>query len=669
MMKKWKLLPKMAIKGIMTNGMVYYPYMIAVIFSVFTYFVFSVILHNDLTTILPYRTYAWITLEIGKFLLEVILFIFLFYAGSFIIKRRKAEIGLYNLLGLEKKHIGMMLFLETLILYILTVTGGIALGSILSKLLFLILLRMSGISLNVEFAFAPEAFLETTKYFGIIFLFYFICQLWEIGKSRPVELISGSKKGEKEPRFLLVWSAVGIIVLGIGYVKAVISQADSMIFLNFFLAVLLVVIGTYFVFTSASVFLLKIMRRNTKLYYKPKNFITISGMYYRMKKSAAGLVNICIFSTMILITLTCTVSMYLGLEEITSYIVPYEMEMDFEQTGSITEEEALNKISELGEKYQLEIQRADFYDFIYLSCSIEGSAFSLKKEDPYDERNTGVVIITLSDYEKLTENKEKLSENEILIHTEGADFNCETASFMGIESRVREEVQKLYPYPKAKENRNGRYIIIVPDDKVRDEYVRAWAEQNGVEDMESFLVSGSRRIGVLLDGTEEEKAAFIEEFSVWGQAQPGFRSWENGVDHRGELRAEYGGLLFIGVIFGFNFFLCLIIIMYYKQISEGYEDRGNYEIMQKVGMSEEEIKSAVHKQILLVFGLPLFGALAHTFAGMFMVQKFMIVLAFYDIRLMTACEIGVAVLFTFIYILSYWKTAGTYYRIVNRIHL
>ena len=668
-MKKWKLLPKMAIKGIVTNGMVYYPYMVAVIFSVFTYFVFSVILHNDLMAILPYRAYAWVILEIGKFLLEIILFIFLFYAGSFIIKRRKAEIGLYNLLGLEKKHIGMMLFLETLILYVLTVTGGIVLGSVLSKLLFLILLRMSGISLNVEFIYAPQAFLETMKYFGIIFVFFFLCQLWEIGKSRPVELISGSKKGEKEPRFLVIWSAIGIIVLGIGYVKAITSQADSMILINFFLAILLVVIGTYFVFTSASVLFLKIMRRNTRLYYKPKNFITVSGMYYRMKKNAAGLVNICIFSTMILITLTCTVAMYLGLEEVTSYMVPYELEMDFEQTEGITEEEVLNKINELGEKYQLEIQRADFYEFIYLSCSIEGNAFSLKKENPYDERNTGVFIITLSDYEKLTGDREKLSENEILIHTEGADFNCEATSFMGIESRVRKEVQELYPYPKAQENRNGSYIIIVSDDKVRDEYVRTWAEQNGVEDMDSFLKSGSRRIGVLLDGTEEEKTALIEEFSVWGQAQPGFRSWKNGVEHRGELRSEYGGLLFIGVIFGFNFFLCLIIIMYYKQISEGYEDRRNYDIMQKVGMSEEEIKSAVHKQIFLVFGLPLFGALAHTFAGMFMVQKFMIVLAFYNTRLMTACEIGVIILFTFIYIHSYWKTAGTYYRIVNRIHL
>lgn len=665
-MKKWKLLPKMALKGIITNGMVYYPYMIAVIFSVFTYFAFSSILHNDLMDILPYRAYAWIILEIGKFFLDLILFIFLYYAGSFIIKRRKMEIGLYSLLGLEKKHIGMMLFVETVMLYVVTVAGGIVLGVVLSKLLFLILLRMSGISLNVDFVFTSQAFVETLVYFGVVFLAYFLCQMWEISKSRPVELMSGGRKGEKEPRFLVVWSVIGIIALVAGYGNSVASQPDSMILINFFLAVLLVIIGTYFVFTASSVLILKKLRKNNKLYYKAKNFITISGMYYRMKKNAAGLVNICIFSTMILITLACTVSVYLGLDEAAAYVVPYDIEIDYEQTGSVTKEQVENKLEELEIKYHLNVERGDFYEFINLSCSREEDAFKLKKED--DRKNCGVVIITNETYESLMQDTQTLTEDEVMIHTEGADFACETLAFMGIESRVVKEVQTLYPYPKAEENRNGRYVIIVPDDEKRNELVTAWAGQNGVEDMESFLQSGRRRLGVLLDGTDEEKSAFVEELSVWGQAQPGFRSWKNGLQNKGEIRSQYGGLLFIGVIFGVLFFLCLIIIMYYKQISEGYEDRGNYDIMQKVGMSQDEIKSTVHKQIFLVFGLPFFGAAAHMFAGMFMVKNLLVIIAFYNISLLKVCTVGVLLLFTFVYIISYWKTAGAYYRIVNRKH-
>ncbi|MCM1388517.1 MAG: hypothetical protein NC231_14400 [Bacillus sp. (in: Bacteria)] len=183
-----------------------------------------------------------------------------------------------------------------------------------------------------------------------------------------------------------------------------------------------------------------------------------------------------------------------------------------------------------------------------------------------------------------------------------------------------------------------------------------------------FFKSGRVRAGLVLEGTEEEKRAFIEECSVWGQAQPGFLSWKNGLEKKGELHSEYGGLLFIGVIFAVNFFLCLIIIMYYKQISEGYEDRNNYDIMQKVGMSGEEIKSTVHKQILLVFGLPLLGAAAHTCAGMFMVEKLMVIIGFYNVRLIAVCAAGVMILFTGVYIISYSRTAGAYYRIVNRRH-
>ena len=304
-MKKGMILPRMAAKGIASNGIVYYPYIAAVIFAAFTHFVFSSILHNDLMEILPHKAYAWIILEIGKGLLQYILFFFLLYANSFVMKRRKKEIGLYSLLGLEKKHIGMMLLLENCIIYAVTMAGGVLLGLTLSKLLFLLLLRLSNISLDVEFVFTKEAFGETLVYFAVVFLLLFFNQLWEVEKARPVELLSGSRKGEKEPRLLALWSLLGVIVLFFGYRASVMSRADSMILMNFALAVFLVVLGTYLLFTSGSVFFLKIVRRNKRVYYKRENFITISGMYYRMKRSAAGLVNICIFSTFLFLICIC----------------------------------------------------------------------------------------------------------------------------------------------------------------------------------------------------------------------------------------------------------------------------------------------------------------------------------------------------------------------------
>lgn len=204
------------------------------------------------------------------------------------------------------------------------------------------------------------------------------------------------------------------------------------------------------------------------------------------------------------------------------------------------------------------------------------------------------------------------------------------------------------------------------DDATRDAYVRAWAEANGVEDMEAFLRSGRCRAGIVLEGEDAAKTSYIEELSEWGWMQDGIRNEKNGLEQRGELCSMYGGLLFIGVIFGTDFFLCLLIIMYYKQISEGYEDMQSYAIMQKVGMSGDEIRSTVHKQILFVFGLPLAGALVHTFAGMFMVKQLMVMIGFFDIGLMIECAVGVSLVFMLIYVISYWRTARTYYRIVNR---
>lgn len=694
-MKKGRILPRMAAKGIASNGIVYYPYIAAVIFAAFTHFVFSSILHNDLMEILPHKAYAWIILEIGKGLLQYILFFFLLYANSFVMKRRKKEIGLYSLLGLEKKHIGMMLFFENCIIYAVTMAGGVLLGLALSKLLFLLLLRLSNIPLDVEFVFTKEAFGETLVYFAIVFLLLFCNQLWEVGKARPVDLMSGSRKGEKEPRLLALWSLLGVIVLFFGYRASVMSRADSMILMNFTLAVFLVVLGTYLLFTSGSVFFLKTIRRNKRVYYKRENFITISGMYYRMKKSAAGLVNICIFSTMVLITLICTISLYWGLNGVTGFICPYDVELELDE-GKMTKEELWPKLDELSAKYSIEVERADVYDFISLSCSLENpfdeaasgkdafkedasaqnvsdedtsagvGRFTLKREDAFDEENCGVILMTLAAYEGISGEKETLLENEVLIYTEGVDFGREKLSFMGIEADVKREVRELYPYPKAEENNNARYVIIVPDGAAFGRYVSAWAMENGVEDMEAFLHSGRCRAGIALAGEEEEKEPFAEELMEWGWMQDGIRNVSDGLEQKAELRSMYGGLLFIGVIFGLDFFLCLLIIMYYKQISEGFEDMQNYAVMQKVGMRGEEIRSTVHRQILLVFGLPLIGAFAHTFVGMFMVKWLMIIIGFFDTGLMQRCVLLVSTVFMLLYAVSYVKTARAYYRIVNR---
>ena len=664
-MKKLKLLPLMAMKGIVHNGSVYYPYFAACIFSVFTYFVFSSILLNDIIATLPRSVYAWIMLEIGRGLLAIILFLFLVYANSFLVKRRQKEFGLYHILGLEKKHIGSMMFFETVLTYLITLAGGIVLGLVLAKLLFLILLRMSGMTADVEFVFSPKAFEQTLGFFFWVFVVNFVNDLWRVGKARPVELMSGSKKGEKEPRFLLFYALVGILTLGIGYRISIKSELNSEIFTDFFLAVFLVIIGTYLLFTSGSIVLLKMLKKRKKIYYKPKNFITISGMLYRMKKSAASLSNLCIFSTMVIITLVCTVSLYLGMDNILHFGFPYDVTIHY-RDDRVTREEVLKELEILEDKYGNSVNRMDIYEELGLSSHKEGNRFVLQEGRRDYQEDFNVKFLTLDDYNQVAGREISLKEDEVLVYCSGRDFGYANIDFFGRELKVAEEISEFFPAPKAKEDNFGaEYFIVVRDRNMRDYCAEAWAKINGVEDMEAFLNSETQYVRILLDGADSEKEEFLAELSEWCQSRSGFTKIESGVEGREQTVSMYGGLLFIGVLFGLIFFMCLILIMYYKQISEGYEDRNNFEIMQKVGMSDKEIKGTVSRQILLVFALPLVGAGGHTVAGMFMVEGLMGVLSLFDHRLLVCCALGVTALFAAVYGISYFVTARTYYKIVR----
>lgn len=318
MKKKMNLLPKMAANNIRKNGSTYLPYIGISIFAMFTYFVFDLILKNDIMYTLPKGVYALILVQIGFGLLSVIMVPFLYYTNSFLIKRRKRELGLYSILGLEKKHIGIMMFWESVMIYGIVIIAAVVLGLLFSRLIFLLLLNLAGMPVNVEFAVSPKAVMDVIVFYAFITGLNLFVNLIQVGRTNPIELMSDAKSGEKTPRFTWIWSTVGVLALGEGYHRAMAAKLDNMIFIDFFLAVFLVIIGTYFLFTSGSITFLKMIKKNKKLFYRPENFITVSGMLYRMKKNAASLSNICVFSTMVIITVVCSLSVYLGMDSITS---------------------------------------------------------------------------------------------------------------------------------------------------------------------------------------------------------------------------------------------------------------------------------------------------------------------------------------------------------------
>lgn len=668
-MNKLRLLPMMAYRGMKQNRLVYRPYLLACLFSVFSYYLFSSLLRNDLMARLPKANYAWLILRLGKGLLAIILFLFLLYAGSFLQKRRKRELGLYSILGLERKHIAVMLFWETVGAYLVSVSAGIILGFVLNKLMFLLLLRMSHLDVEAAFTFSWKAVLETMRYFVFVFFCLFVRSLWGVFRMKPTELLSESRKGEKEVKRIWLWSAVGLFCLTGGYYISVTSRLDSMIFTDFFLAVLLVVLGTYFLFTSGSVALLKLLKKRKKIYYRPANQVTISGMLYRMKKNAAGLSNICIFSTMLLITLTCTVSLWTGMEQVAYYNDPYDVEASYSENSDV-KEKAGKKAKELAEKYGQKIERLDCYNGMRLSCGRTADSNVFASIAGYDYTDQfGVTLLTLDDYNRLEGQEESLKEGEVLLYATGMPFGFDQVNFMGVEAAIKEEPEQIYPYPQASNrmyNYYSEYVIVVKDQETLDGFVTAWAKENGVTDLEGFLHSGVRHLNLLLDGKESERAGMIREWMEWCQEQQDFLWIGNGLEGRGETRSMNGGLLFIGMIFGFLFFMCLLLIMYFKQVSEGFEDQDSFEIMRKVGMSDAEIRRTIRRQILLVFFLPLAGALLHTAAGLVMVNGLLAALQFFDTGLLIKCCAGVAAMVAVLYAGSYFMTARTYYRIVRK---
>lgn len=654
------LLPRLAIMGIRKNASTYMPYIGISIFAIFTYFVFDLILNNDVVLTVPRAQYAVMLMQIGFVLLSIIMVPFLYYTNSFLIKRRKKELGLYSILGMEKKHIGMMMLLESIVIYIIVIVSAVCLGLLFSKLIFLLLLNLAGLPVNAQFSFSLKAFKDTAIFYALICLINLTVNLIQVGISNPAELMSDAKKGEKEVKHTFIWSVLGIFCLGWGYYLALKAQLNSMIFTDFFLAVFLVVVGTYFLFTSGSVAFLKGLKKNRRFYYREENFITVSGMLYRMKKSAASLSNICIFGTMAVVTVICTVSLYFGIPGMKHFVFPYDMEASFLESQFGQKDSWKEEVDRLASEEGVVIEEKIEYSYVRLSMQIKDSLlFPVEKVTPFEDRHI-VELITLEVFNELEGTSYELNEGEILLYSTGPDFAGDSLQFSDRSFRVREELMESIIEPKTRNNTFGwDYKVVVQNSETLSEIAALY----GVDSTQQMIWKTKMN----LNGSDEQIAEFASRTMELSSGMPGFSSLQENTEASKDMEAMYGGLLFIGIFYGIIFFMCLLIIMYYKQITEGFEDQKNFDIMQKVGMSDEEVRRTIKKQILLVFFLPLFGALMHTAAGMKMVIMMFGSLQLFQTGLILLCTLGVCAVFALVYIICYHRTARTYYRIVRRM--
>ena len=655
-MRKSGFFPRLALVNLVRNGRFYGPYLLSCGMTAAMYYILSYLTRSDIVASVRGAGYLQSLMYLGALVVALFAAVLLLYANSFVMKRRRRELGLYNILGLEKRHIAHLMVWETVYCAAAAILGGLAAGVLLSKLVLLLLLQVSRLPVQYGFEVSLPGMANTAALFGILFLLTLVWNLAGLLRSRPVELLHSASAGEREPRTKRLLVVLGAVTLGAGYATALTVADPFTALAYFFLAVVLVMIGTYCLFTAGSIALLKHLRNSPRYYYQPKHFTAVAGLLYRMKQNAVGLANICILSTMVLVTVSTTVSLYAGLEGSLDRMYPHDIDVVQQLEGVSPEQEAaLNEdtlervqtaAAEAGRKVEL-LQWSTLLDTVGWYT---GNTFTLTAQEGV---STEIQILTADDYGRLTGRTVALGPGQVLVQAENIDL---PATFY-IEDLPFHVAGTITDFPRY----NNSILIsgqaVQLSLVVADETVVSAINVRDTSDHREFHVQMD------LDGTETEKQAFVDP--LLAADVNGVYSVISRQDNAMDLYTMYGGFLFLGVFLGLLFLLSTVLIIYYKQISEGYEDQRRYQIMQQVGMSPREVRASIRSQVLLVFFLPLVTAGIHVAAAFPMLCKLLELFNLFDVRLFALCAAGTLLVFCAIYALVYGLTTRTYSRIVG----
>lgn len=665
---------RLAKQNIRNNKSTYIPYMITCIFCIAMIYMMEFL--RDCPTLdqaVRQADEVRMIVFTGEIVVEIFCIIFLIYSNSFLMKRRQKEIGLYNILGLERNHIGIVMFLETIITSIGSFAGGIAAGIIGSKLALLLLLKLLHIPSVLGFYISVKGIFTCLFMFGIIFLMILFLNLAKIHLSRPVELLRGNNTGEKEPAAKWLMALIGFICLGAGYYLAVTTESPIKAITIFLLAVILVMAGTYLLFTAGSIVILKFLRRRKSFYYRTGNFISISGMLYRMKQNAIGLASICILSTGVLLMISMTVSIYFGMNDIMLNRYPYDVDMS---VTSISEDECQTAIEAFEKAIadnKVPVERSVEEIYLDIVCSKNGDQILIKPANTI--RNSDSVLVlslfTQAEYERLTGISANLNDGEIFAWYPSA-VQKDSVTVDETEFTVKKWLDKN-PLTCGEDAVSDNAVLVVTDedfkkfDEMRTEMYKGVSSAPAGEDLTLHL-------GLDITGSETDKIDFgtpvmevVKDLKKNGGLSE--NSWITSGIRQQEYESYYadnGSLLFIGIFLGSLFLMGTAMIIYYKQISEGYEDQKRFEIMQKVGLSRREVRSSVRRQILMVFFLPLLMAMLHITMAFPMIRRMLLLFGMTNTKLFIGCTAGTVLIFAVVYGLIYLMTARSYYHIVER---
>ena len=586
-------------------------------------------------------------LGFGELVIVLFTVIFLFYTNSFLMKQRKREFGLFNILGLAKKDIAMVLFVELLICWAASLVAGIGLGMILDKGMYLLIGRLMNIDRPLEIGISSAAVMQTVIYTGAIYVLLVVYGFFMVNVSSPIELLHAQAEGEREPKNRWLLALGGVISLGAGYGLALWVQNPMDAFVLFFLAVILVIVGTYLLFSAGSIALLNMLQKNRRFYYQTSHFISVSGMKYRMKANAASLANICILSTMVLVALSTTICLMMGMDQSVETAYPRETTLSiYSQDGNYLQDfdQALA---------QSGVQATDVmaYTLFDIPGTVSGDTVSNLGE--YGKPDMRLFeFIPVGQYNNAEGTDYTLEPGQVLINS-GSDSWGSSLTIGDSTWSVAGTVDGFPPSGLGINMMGNPMLVVLPD-----EADIAWLqtlvpeEQRNVTNIFAFnSPDPDRDTGVLKDAFEQITGA-----RPFGDTRQNFAL---------SLQSMYGSFLFVGIFVSILFVMASVLIMYYKQISEGFEDQKRFDIMTRVGLDNRQIRKTIHFQVLAVFFLPLAMAGIHVAFAFPMISKMLALLGMGDITLFMITCLIVFAIFAILYVIVYGLTSRTYYQLVK----
>lgn len=650
--------PKFAISNIKKNSKHYIPYIITCITTMAMYYIMVDISKQSGLDNFFGSDSLKIILSLGAYVIGIFSAIFLFYTNSFLIKNRKKEFGVLNILGMEKKHILKIIFCETIYVFFIIFILGIISGLVFSKLLYMVLLKLLKFDVSLGFGISTEGIIKSLALFSGIFLANFVNSLIHIYVYKPIELIKGGQVGEREPKVKILLVIISFICLVGAYYIAQTTKSPMESLNLFFVAVLMVIVGTYCLFVSGIIAFLKVLKKNKSYFYKTKNFISISSMMYRMKQNAVGLANICILSTVVLIMISGTISLYCGIEDILKTLYPRDYTItDYVYKKDSNLLEMLN--SEL-KKYNGNIEKLIDYKYQYMSMQSNDEQNFIKSETNINSLN--FMITTIEDYNSIQNKNETLKENEVFIISKNNNYKNQRIYILGEEFIVKNADQELKDFDLLEKNYYRDYDVIIKDINVFEKLNKLYSKEN-IDNVNPI------RYKIEFDSNINHETFQMISENIYQKFESENREYnlqfQSIHEESDVIYSLYGGLLFIGIFLGVLFIVSTVLIIYYKQISEGYDDKDRFKILKKVGMSTDEIKGTIKKQVMTVFFLPVIVAFIHTAFAFEIVTNLLEILYLTNVKLFATCSIATFIIYVVLYTIVYFQTAKSYYKIVN----